>query len=546
MYEIPQLKKKNGKKDTEAHTDKTDKSDKTGKTNKTDDKIPKFVQDVRERLLEVFSECSDFVLRDIAYGDSRISILIGYIDGLIDKQILNQHTIEPLTTAIMEGNDFHVQSIIGIIKDRIVNNSELSETDSFKNVIQSLLSGYAVLFVDDESTALKIGLKSAKGRAVGETDSERSLRGPREGFVENLQVNITLLRQTIKNPNLKIENMILGEQTHTDISLCYIKNIANDKIVKEVKARLAKIKIDAIMESGYIEQFIEDNAIRFFPMVGNSEKPDKVAAKLLEGRVAILCDGTPFVLTVPFLFIENFQVAEDYYGNPIYSSILRIFRLASLLITTCLPALYVALAAFHQTVIPFKLLLTMAASREGIPFTPYVEALLMNFCFDLLREAGIRMPKAIGDAVSIVGAIVLGQAAVEAGIASAPMVIVTSLTAICSFIVPSLAQVSMIMRYIFLTVANLFGLFGIAIVFVMMFSYLCTKRSFGVPYLSPFAPLNTQDLKDTFIVVPVWAMFTRPKSLAWSQSDIEASRVTKRTSEGEGNENKKEKDRKKY
>jgi spore germination protein KA len=530
IYRTLQIKEDCNKKDEEGQTDKTSQTDKAS------DRIPKSIQNVRERLQEVFSECNDFIIRDIFYGNSRSIILIAYMDGLIDKQLLNQHTIEPLTSVIIKEDDPSVHPSIGIIMDRVVNNSEISETGSLKNAIGSLLSGSAVLFTDGGNTALKINLKAIKGRAVEEADSERSLRGPREGFVENLQVNITLLRQTIKNPNLKIENMTLGEQTHTEIAICYIKNIVNDKIVKEVKVRLNKIKIDAILESGYIEHFIEDNVIRLFPMVGNSEKPDKVAAKLLEGRVAILCDGTPFALTIPFLLIENFQAAEDYYGHPIYCSVLRILRLAALLVTTCLPALYVSLAAFHQAVIPFKLLMTMAASREGIPFTPFVEALLMNICFDLLREAGIRMPKSIGDAVSIVGAIVLGQAAVEAGIASSPMVIVTSLTAICSFVVPSLAQVSMIMRYILLAVANMFGLFGMAIVFVMTFTYLCTKRSFGVPYLSPFAPLNTQDLKDTFIIVPVWAMFTRPKSLAWSQSDAKARRVSKPAVEGEENE----------
>ena len=490
-------------------------------------KIPDSVQNVKKRLLEVFSECSDIILRDIVCENGRIIMLVAYIDELIDKQLLNQYTIAPLSAVKIQDDGDHSGSKINIIKENVIYNSEVSETDRFDNITEALLSGHAILFVDGESTALTIAVKSIKGRAVEEADSERSLRGPREGFVENLQVNITLLRQTVRNPNLKVEHMVLGEQTHTDIAICYIKSIVNDKTVEEVKVRLNKIKVDAIMESGYIEQYIEDNVIRFFPMVGNSEKPDKVAAKLLEGRVAILCDCTPFALTVPFLFIENIQSAEDYYGHPVYSSILRILRFAALLITTCLPALYVALAAFHQSVIPFKLLMTMAASREGIPFSPYVEAMLMNISFDLLREAGIRMPKSIGDAVSIVGAIVLGQASVEAGIASAPMVIVTSLTAICSFVVPSLAQVSMIMRYIFLTVANLFGLLGIATVFVMMFSYLCTKRSFGVPYLSPFAPLITQDLKDTLIVVPVWAMFTRPKSIVRCTNDNRAARTSK-------------------
>ena len=531
LSEILRLQAENKKKNEEA------KANKTENMNKAEEGIPGSICIVKERLQAVFSECSDFVLREINSADNQVIILIAYIDGLIDMQLLNQYTIEPLTSITREegkeGKEGNT-SITETIKKQVITNSDIKEIKTFSKTISSILSGNALVFIEGESIALEVGIQSTKGRAVAEPDTEISIRGSREGFVENLRVNTTLLRRTIKNPNFKIESMTLGEQTQTDIALCYIKGLANDKIVQEARRRLAKIKIDAVLESGYIEHFIEDNVIRLFPVVGNSEKPDKVAAKLLEGRVAILCDGTPIVLTVPYLFVESIQSTEDYYGHPVYSSVMRILRLSSLLITMGLPALYVALVAFHQTVIPFKLLLTMAASREGIPFSPFVEALLMITTFELLREAGVRMPRPIGQAVSIVGAIVLGEAAVQAGIASAPMVIVTALTAICSFIVPPLLQISLILRYVLLIAANMFGLFGISIVFVIIFAYLCTKRSFGVPYLSPFAPMNAQDLKDTFIVVPIWAMITRPRTLTWDKESIKTRTVSKLSPNEEG------------
>ena len=382
-----------------------------------------------------------------------------------------------------------------------------------QQAVNNIVSGEALIFIDGEEKALVAGVKAPQGRQVSEPDTEVSIRGAREGFVENLLTNTTLLRKRIKNPNLKLEMMQLGEQTKTDVCVCYIKGIANAAIVKEVKERLKRIKVDGVLDTGIIEQYISDSRLSLFPTVGNSEKCDKLAGKLLEGRVAIFCDGTPFVLTVPYLFIESIQVTDDYFDHAFFATFMRILRLLALLISNLIPGLYVALVDFHHTVIPFKLMITLAASRQGIPFPPFFEAVLMILAFELLREAGVRMPRSIGQALSIVGAIVLGEASVAAGIASNLMVIIIAITAVCSFVVPPLTRASMLLRFVFLAAANFMGFLGISLVAVAVLIHLYKLRSFGVPYMAPFSPLTASDLKDSLVVVPIWAMITRPKIL---------------------------------
>jgi spore germination protein KA len=490
--------------------------------------IPQTIEAVKVRLNDIFSECSDFMLREIICGeDSSIKILVTYINGFVDKRVLNQDVVRPIldyfSNAKLNDKKSH---LYGMLKECVVNNNDIKEAKNMQQAVENILAGEALLFIDEEEKALVIGVKAPQGRQVAEPDTEVSIRGAREGFVENLLTNTTLLRKRIKNPNLKMEMMQLGEQTKTDICISYIKGIANEEIVREVKERLKKIKTDAILDSGYIEQFISDSRLSLFPTVGNSEKCDKLAGKLLEGRVAIFCDGTPYVLTVPYLFIESLQASDDYYDHAFFATFMRLMRIFALLVSNLLPGMYVALVSFHQTVIPFKLMITLAASRQGIPFSPFTEAILMIVTFELLREAGVRMPRPIGQSLSIVGAIVLGEASVAAGIASNLMVIITAITAICSFVIPPLIRATMLLRFIFLIAANFLGFLGIAFVFVAVCIHLCTLRSFGVPYMTPFSPLTAPDLKDSLIVVPIWAMVTRPRILR--QENTKASAGVKR------------------
>jgi len=403
---------------------------------------------------------------------------------------------------------------IDIIKDTMLLSENISINNSFKKIIEKCLAGNTILLVNGFNKALIISTIGWERRGITEPTTEVVVRGPKEGFTETLRSNTTLLRRKIHNPDLKIESLIIGQRTNTNIAIAYIKELANEKLVKELKSRLNKINTDSILESGYIEELIEDAPLSPFSTIGNSEKPDKVAAKILEGRIAILVDGTPFVLTIPKLFIENFQSVEDYYSRPFLSSLIRFFRYIAFLISMTGPAIYVALTNFHQETIPTPLVLTMASSKEGIPFPGVLEALLMVVTFELLREAGIRLPRAVGQAVSIVGALVLGEAAVSAGLISAPMVIVVATTAITSFIVSPLYDVVSIMRYIFIILAAIMGAVGISVGLLGLLIHLSSLRSFGSPFLSPLAPVYFKNLKDSFVRFPLWSMHTRPVDIS--------------------------------
>jgi len=485
-----------------------DKNEPSANLNKEKRAIPTSINDIKVLLNKDFSNCSDFIIRDIVTGKQEKTIIISYIDGFVNKQILSQNVVDPIlkhseNTSVLSGE---------LLRNKIISSCSLSVVKTFDESLDAIVSGEAVIFIDGENTAYIIGVKAPDKRAVEEASMEITIKGSREGFTESLRTNTVLLRRRIKNPQFKIESMRLGKETNSEVAICYIEGIVDNEILKEVKSKVSNIRIDGLMGSGYIEQFIQDGRFPLFPLVGNSEKPDKVAAKLLEGRVAIIVDGTPTVLTVPFLFIETIQIQEDYFGDFFFASFMRLLRFSSFIISVYLPAMYVAITSFHQTIIPFKLMITMAASREGIPFSSFVESLFMILTFEVLREAGIRMPRAIGQAVSIVGAIVLGDAAVTAGVASAPVIIVVALSGICSFIIPPLMKVEAILRIAMLIAANIVGLLGVAVLSIVVLTYLCDKRSFGVPYLTPFAPLNISGLKDSLIVVPIWAMFTRPNA----------------------------------
>ncbi len=489
--------------------------------------VPNSIKAIKKELEELFLDCNDFIVREITIGNEvEIKILIAFMDGLVDKIMVNDGVLRPLMIESRQTNlkkDINKSTIIGLLKENLLSVNDLKELKDFDQTINNILSGDTVIYIDGQSIAFTAGTRGWEQRGVEEPDTEAVVRGPREGFCETLRTNTSLLRRKIKNPNLKLEMMKLGRQTNTDICISYIKGLVNEDLVKTVKRRLSKIDIDAILETGYIEELIEDAPLSIFPTVGNSEKPDIVAAKLLEGRVAIFCDGTPFVLIVPYLLIETIQAGEDYYSRSVFASFIRLTRILALIISGTLPAIYVALVSFHQNVIPFKLLLTITASKEGIPFSAFTEAALMGLIFELLREAGVRMPRPVGQAISIVGALVLGEAAVQAGITSTPMVIVTALTAISSFIIPPLGGTLPLLRFVLLIAANILGLMGIMLTIIAIFVHLCTLRSFGVPYLAPFAPLDGMDLKDTFVRVPLWMMLTRPKALLPKDKEDENS-----------------------
>ncbi len=467
------------------------------------------VADNKTSLEYTFKKSGDVLFNEFATL-SGTKFLIVCIDGLINKETLRRDVINSLITKSKElqANSFLDSKILkSLIPANIV------ETKKMSAVIDDILNGNAAMFIDGVDTALLIDSREWEKRSVAEPDTESVIRGPREGFIENIRTNTSLLRRKIKNPNLVFENINLGKQTKTNIAIAYLDGIVNQAVLSEVKRRINKIDTDSILETGYIEQFIEDSPFSPLATIANTQKPDMVAAKILEGRVAIFCDGTPHVLTVPHLFIETLQSSEDYYNRPYMASIWRILRVLALLVSVLVPGLYVALQTYHQEMIPTILLLRMAGSISDIPFPAGAEMLIMSIFYELLRESGIRLPRAVGSAISIVGALIVGESAVSAGLVSAPVVIVIAIAGVSGFIVPALSEAVVIYRFFFLIAGTLMGLYGIVCGIFIVVMQAVSLRSFGVPYTSSLSPSSQGVLKDFIIRFPLWLMKKRPEDI---------------------------------
>ncbi len=468
-------------------------------------------------LREALGQSSDVIIREMKISsDSNVDAAVIYIDGLVDRNLLNRDILQPLMFNLQLIKD-HIRqnhaSLIDFIKSSVLTVGQITGTEDIDRVISDVLKGHTAILAEGVNQTLLIDAKGWETRGIEQTTNEVSIRGPKDSFTETLRTNTTLLRRKIRDPRLTFQSLQIGERSKTDVAVVYIKGITPDSLIEEINQRLKRIDTDAVLDSSYIEQFIEDNPISLFPTIGYTERPDVTAAKILEGRAAILVDGSPMALTMPFLFIEGFQNPEDYYAHPFFASLIRWVRLLGFILSIYLPGVFVSLKAFHPELFPTPLLVSVAGAREGLPFPVVLEALLMLMLFEVLREAGLRMPRSLGQAVSIVGALVIGQAAVSAGLVGAPMVIVIAATAIASFLVVPFADIGALLRLLMTIVAGFLGLFGMIIVQLEILSYLAGLRSLGVPYLSPVAPLNIRGLKDTFLRAPLWAMDSRPESL---------------------------------
>ena len=396
----------------------------------------------------------------------------------------------------------------------VVASVDVKKTDVIDEIIVSVLYGDTALVLDGSREVLILETKGWEKRTIEEPNAEKVLRGPREGFTESIMVNLTMIRRRLLTPKLKFVFKQLGRYSKTKICICYIEGTASEKILKELINRLDKIDIDGILDSNYIQELIKDEPLSPFKTIGNTERPDVVASKLLEGRFAIVVDGSPSALTLPFLFTEYFQVNEDYYQNYIFSSINRLLRVLAAFLTISTPAVYVALTTYQHEMIPEELLFSISASRRGVPFPTIVEAVVMILIFELLREAGTRMPESIGQTVNIVGALVLGQAAVEARFVSSPIIIVTALTGITGLVTPKIKGPIISLRFILLILAAIMGLYGYTLGMMGLFIHLFSMRSFGIPYILRLGSLKPEDIKDTVVRAPLWLMYYRPQLLS--------------------------------
>jgi Bacillus/Clostridium GerA spore germination protein. len=475
-----------------------------------------------EQIQTIFGGTSDLVIRRFTIGAGLTGAMVVNLNGMSELKLINENIIGSLMGEL-DKSKAPDPITLEYLENSAINVNIIKEISSMNEAVEAVLNGDSAFFMDGADKALIMNTRAWAHRGVQQPETEPVVRGSREGFTETLSINISQIRRKIKDTDLCFESCLLGRRTRTEVCVVYIRDIANSKVVAEVWRRLRRIDMDAVLETGYIEEFIQDAPFSIFPTVGNTETPDKFAAKILEGRVGILVDGTPFALTVPFLFIESFQVAEDYYSRSFFTSLVRLIRFLALHLTIVLPALYVAIITFHPNVIPETLLLAISRTREGIPFPAFVEALLMGIFYEMFREGAVRMPRTVGQAVSIVGALILGEAAVNAGMISPIMVIITGLTAVGGFILPPQTDSITLLRIPLLIIGSFLGLFGIIWSYIFIVIHLASLRSFGSPYFSPIMPLTFADLKDSFLRLPWWMMKTRPRIIDWQGSQRTAT-----------------------
>lgn len=459
------------------------------------DKLPTFIDDLKQRL----GESPDIIYRELDYGKSPVLLL--YVEGMADPKFLIDGILENVDMAIDSSKQDSPEEAYMRLKKHSITMGKVTEGDHYTEVISSLLAGNSIIYVGGNSVCLLVGTESLNQRGVEEASSQSVVRGPREGFTESLRNNTALVRRRIQSSSVRIEQRRLGEQTRTNIAIMYLESEVNEEVLRELKTRLDQIHLPSVLESSYIEEMIQDRNYSPFPTIFNSERPDVIASAILEGRIAILMEGTPFALIVPSLFVQAFQSSEDYYQRADFASLVRLLRYFCFVLALLTPSVYIAITTFHQEMIPTNLLISLIGQREGVPFPAFVEALIMEITFEILREAGIRLPKSIGQSVSIVGTLVIGQAAVDAGLVSAAMVIVVAITAIANFALPAfnLGISVRILRFLLMAISASFGLYGIMISLIIIALHLCSLQSLGVPYMSSLAPLKLNSQKDTLL-----------------------------------------------
>jgi spore germination protein len=462
-----------------------------------------------QRTEEQFENSGDFIGKRIPAGSS--IAYVAYFDLLADRKLVELNVVTKIMYAFEKINDDAFEKI----KDDITTTIDLKEETTFEGAFRSILSGDALVFVDRSDKAIIISAKGFPNRGVPKAETEVVVQGSQEAFSEAFRINTALIRRRVRDANLKIKQLQVGRRSVTDIGIIYLEGVAREEVVNETETRLKNIDVDAILDSGYIEQFIEDDWISPFPQIQTTERPDKAAAAVFEGRVVILVDNSPFALIVPATIPTFFQSSEDYYRRFHVMTATRILRYGAGFLAAALPGLYVAVTVFHPSMLPTSLAVKMAQSRADVPFPCIVETLLMDVAFELLKEAGIRLPGAVGSAIGIVGGIIVGQAAVEAGLVSPNVVIIVALTAIASFAIPNYSLVSgfRFVKYVTIILSSALGFLGFWCASILTIVHLCALKSFGMPYMFPFAAGGMNgysDLKDSVFRAPLWLMKKRP------------------------------------
>lgn len=458
----------------------------------------------------------DIIFRDLTAGDDKkVEGAVVYLSGLVDEKTINLNIIDTFLSdlpAAMAEKANHAK-LVEVLEEKVFAKVDTKSVTDWETLLDLLYSGDTLILIEGLDTALIAKTRKWQDRGVEEPTAEQVIRGPKEGFTETLTTNLMLLRRKIKSPKLQFEAMKVGTLTKTDIIIGYIKGIVNPKLVEEVRSRINRIETDGIMESNMLEELIEDSPFAIFPQIHHTERPDKATAHLMEGGITVIIDGTPVVLLLPTTFWQYLHSPEDYYER-IYTTILiRGLRLIAFIIALILPAFYVAVTTYHHEMIPISLLEVIVVSRRGVPFPVLVEVIIMEFILEIVREAGVRLPRNVGQAISIVGALVLGQAAIQSKLASPIVVVVVAITAISNFSIPAFSAALSIryMRFALMIATGILGMFGLISALFVIIVHLSSLRSFGVPFLAPAIPALPGDFKDSLVRLPIWGLSKRAR-----------------------------------
>ena len=446
-------------------------------------------------LRALFGGSADLTIRRMTVCSREIALVT--VEGMVDRHLMADAVILPM--ARMTGESASAETLISRIRDEVLGFVDMQQVTTFGELANLITSGFAAVLVEGVPYAVLGGLQGFMIRGISEPSTEVTVRGSREGFTEAIRVNISMVRRRLKSPALAFEMLTAGKTTQTAVCLCYMQDRVSRRLLDDIRARIQDCPLEAVLESGYIQPFLENKRRSLFTSVEATERPDTLCGKVLEGRIGVLVDGTPFVLVVPTLFVEHFQSMDDYTQHPVYASFIRIIKYVSFFISLFLPGLYVAIGTHHPEMFPPVLLMTFLNSEHATPFPLTVEALLIHFLFEIMREAGLRFPKAVGHAVSIVGALVIGESAVRAGLIGAPMVIIVALTALCSFVLPSLYGPIAILRFAFIILGGSLGLYGVMLGACLLLVSIAAMNIQSIPFLAPISPFSIKAMRDVFV-----------------------------------------------
>lgn len=466
---------------------------------------------------ETFRDCGDIIMREIQINGGEGKLFLVYTDNIVDQDTIHDFIMtNVMARCSMEGT----KGLLTALQQEVIAVGELIEIRTLEEVYQAVLLGDTVLLMDGNDFALQASTKNFPTRGVNKAETEVVVQGPKDSFTEAASTNIVLVRRRIRDTRLKVKRKKIGKRSKTDIGILYMADLVRPEVLEQVEQQLDNMNLDAVLDSGSIEQLLEKHPYSPFPQLQMTERPDKTASALLEGRVALLMDNTPYAILLPSTLNTFFQAAEDYYERWEIMSFIRLIRFGAAFLAVALPGLYIAFSVYHPQLLPTALALKIASTRETIPFSVIGEVLSMELAFELLREAGIRLPSPVSSTIGIVGGIIIGSAAVEAGIVSPVVVIVAALTGICTFVIPNVSVVSgiRISKYLVILLASVFGMFGVWAALLLLLAHLASLTSYGIPYLYPFCSSSVNDdvdWEDSIFRLPLSKMkrrsiFARP------------------------------------